>query len=172
MAMRLKIGTPLLTTLALLLIAATPAPITRADNAAIRAAIKVIYAPYLDPAKEISAFEAPVFSARTTALIKQWRNRRSSDEVSPLSQGDWFCQCQDWDSPGFRVTAIKIQPQAKGKVIANVSYDLGWDEVRNLKFVMIRERGKWQIDDLISSGGYPSLTNGLRQEIAEAGKAQ
>jgi Protein of unknown function (DUF3828) len=166
--MQQTIRAPLLATLALLLIAATPAPITRADNSAIRAAIKTIYAPYVDPTKEISAFEAPVFSARTKALIALWSNRRTSDEVSPLSQGDWFCQCQDWDSPGFRVTAIKIQPQAKGKIIATVSYDLGWDEVRSLKFLMIRERGRWKVDDLLYDDASIRLTTELRREIAEA----
>jgi Protein of unknown function (DUF3828) len=168
--MRRKIRTPLLATQAILLIAASPTPITRVDNGAIRAAIKVIYAPYIDPTNELSAFEAPVFSTRTKVLITQWSNRRSSDEVSPLAEGDWFCQCQDWDAKEFRVTAIKIQPQAKGKVIANVSYDLGWDEVRSLKFLLIREAGRWKVDDLLYDNESVSLTAELRREIAEASK--
>jgi hypothetical protein len=142
------------------------AGLPRADDAAIRAAIRAIYAPYNAPEVETSSMDRRVFSVRTQALINRWQNRRPTDEVTPMSESDWFCQCQDWDSKGFRVTAITLHALAKGKVRAKVSYDLGWDEARTLTFVMLGERGQWKVDDLLYEDEYGSLTKQLAKEIA------
>jgi Protein of unknown function (DUF3828) len=114
-----------------------------------------------------------VFSGPTKALIETWKKRANNEgEITDLSGEDWFCQCQDWDPERFRVTGVKLQPLARGKVRADVSLLLARGAPGKLQLIMIRERGKWLVDDLIAINGYPTLTTGLRREIAEAAGAK
>ena len=155
--------------LALVLIAAG---LPRADDAALRAVIRVIYAPYNAPSDAEASMDRPVFSNATKKLIETWKERANNEgEITDLSGGDWFCQCQDWDSEKFRVTAIKLQPMPKGKVKADVTFILAGSESRKLRLIMTRERGKWLVDDLIAVNGYSNLTTGLRRELAEVVKS-
>jgi Protein of unknown function (DUF3828) len=147
----------------------TAAGLPRADDAALRAAIRGIYAPYTLPSATTVSMERRVFSARTQLLINRWRNRRnSSDEVTPLGEGDWFCQCQDWEPKAVKVNTIQLVPLAKGKVRADVRYAISRQELRHLRFVMVREGGTWKVDDLLYDDQYGSLVTALRKEIAEA----
>jgi hypothetical protein len=155
--------------LAFALIAAAPAKMTPADDAAIRAVIRTIYTPYNAPSDTESSMDRRVFSAPTKALIETWKVRANNEgEITDLSGEDWFCQCQDWDPEKFRVTAIKLQPLSRGKVRADVALLLARGAPGKLRLIMTRERGKWLVDDLIAINGYPNLTTGLRREIAEA----
>jgi hypothetical protein len=43
-----------------------------------------------------------------TALIARWKAVMPQDEVDALNDGDWLCQCQDWDGDGFRATIVSI----------------------------------------------------------------
>ena len=160
-------------TLPILALALIAAGLPRADDAAIRAAIRTIYAPYNAPSDAEASMDRPVFANATKKLIETWKERANNEgEITDLSGGDWFCQCQDWDPEKFRVTAIKLQPLPKGKVRADVTFILAGSESRKLRLIMIRERGKWLIDDLISVSGYPSLTAGLHRELADAAESK
>lgn len=170
--MRQIISKLMITALFAVLIAASPAKVAPADDAAIRAAIRGVYAPYNAPSDAETPMEQRIYSSATQALLDRWkRTAYSEGEITSLSESDWFCQCQDWDSEKFRVTAIKLQPMPKGKVKADVTFILAGSESRKLRLIMTRERGKWLVDDLISINGYSNLTTGLRRELAEAVKS-
>jgi Protein of unknown function (DUF3828) len=153
----------------LVLIGAGPPPLSKADDNSLRAAIKAIYAPYSLPSRETESTARPVYSARTRALITRWSETRPLDEVTPMAESDWFCQCQDWDPAATRLRSILIKPRTPNRAEAKATYMIGWDEDRSLRFLMIREGGKWKVDDLLYDDEYVSLTTQLRKEIAEAG---
>jgi Protein of unknown function (DUF3828) len=153
----------------LALIAAGPPPLTKAEGISLRAAIRAIYAPYSLPSRETESIARPVYSARTRALINRWSETRPFDEVTPMAESDWFCQCQDWDPAATRLRAILITPRTANRAEAKATYMIGWNEDRSLRFLMIREGGKWKVDDLLYDDEYVSLTTQLRKEIAEAG---
>jgi hypothetical protein len=161
----------LTTGLAAFLIAAAPAKVAQADDAAIRAVIRGIYETYNAPSDAETPMSRQIYSAGTQALLVRWnRTAYSEGEVTSLSESDWLCQCQDWDPEKFRLTSMKLLPLARGKVRADVTFTLSRGDGGKIQMIMIRERGKWLVDDLVSVNGYPNLTTGLRREIAEASK--
>jgi Protein of unknown function (DUF3828) len=157
-------------TLPILALALIAAGLPPADDAAIRAAIRGIYAPYNAPSDAETPMEQRIYSAGTQVLLDRWTTVAYREgEITSLSESDWLCQCQDWDPETFRVTGVKLQPLARGKVRADVSLLLARGSPGKLRLIITRERGKWLIDDLVAINGYPTLMTGLRREIAEAG---
>lgn len=146
-------------TLAALLLAAAAPP--AAERAALDAAVATIYRPYATPDGMDPMWEYPVYSARTTALIAQWRRVAPEEEPDDLSDGDWFCQCQDWLNLRARVTAREMIGPNRASL--RVRIDIG-GAVRDARMVFVRERGRWKLDDLFAA---PSMPRGLRQALRE-----
>lgn len=138
------------------------------DRSAIDASVARIYAPYRSGGSEEAAWERPVFSARTAALIAQWQKVMPADEVDNLNDGDWFCLCQDWDQEKFRHAVIARRALGKGMVEATVRLDIGFGEKRDLRMTFAREKGGWRLDDLFAAQDFPrGLKQALRETIAE-----
>ena len=135
----------------------------------IKAAVNAIYARYR--ATPI-ADEMPLFTKRMRDLITRWHKSQPKDEVTPLGDFDWFCQCQDFDSKTFAVKAIALRKGAAGAYEANVAYNIGWDGDQRLRLVMMVEEGGWKVDDILFAPdtGIKSLRAGLEGEIRDAAK--
>ena len=150
-------------------LAAGPASATEAE--AVDVAITNLYAPYVAEAPDWDAVRAQQnYSAETAELIAQWEKGLPSDEVTYLADFDWLCECQDWDSTGFRV---KIPPHGepvgeRTEVTAQVS--IGWGEASEpieKRFIMVREGGAWKVDDMFSEVFQQGLKAALRRGIAD-----
>jgi Protein of unknown function (DUF3828) len=139
-------------------------------GATVDAVVRSVLAPYANP--RIVApnyFTAPPWTTRTRALIRAWQDapKSANTDVTPLSEGDWLCQCQDWDSAAFRVQSVRTTKMTQDRVIAEVRYAISRTDARRLRFVMQQEGGQWRIDDLLFEHDRQSLRSQLRGEIAE-----
>lgn len=153
-----------MTILSSLLLAGAALP--AADLAAIDARLKQIYRPYSLPSVAKAAWDYPVFSAETTALIAHWKRVQPKDEPDDLNDGDWFCLCQDWDRKKFRATPGAVSQIDTGLAQVTVSIDLGFDEPRNERLVLKQEHGGWRLDDLFATDFPRGLKQKLRETIA------
>lgn len=143
----------------LLSAAALPA----AEQAAVDALVRRIYAPYADPAMPPGLLDAPIYSARTAALLARWRKVTPADEPDRLSDGDWFCQCQDWEPAAFRLAITRRERLRSGAARVSVRFALGGGATRTARLVFVREGGEWRVDDLFT----PDMPRGLGQTIRE-----
>lgn len=142
----------------LMLAAATASPGGTAE-----AAVAAIYAPYSGPVTATAAWEYPIFSKQTAALIARWRMVTPQDEPDALSDGDWLCLCQEFDNKAFKA-AVLSQREARGGTQVAVRLDLGFGARRDVQLELKREGEVWRLDDLY---GAPDFPNGLKQKLQE-----
>jgi hypothetical protein len=152
---------------ALMAMLAAPAPAEEPGPATLQARVAAIFAPYNGPDMTGAVWDRPIFSRHTAALIAQWRATAPSDEPDALSDGDWLCLCQDWDKAKFRAVLGKVEQRGRGEVRAHVRLDLGWDTVRQMQLVMVRQGGEWLVDDIVAADFPDGLKQALRETIAE-----
>ena len=153
------------TILPALLFSAAVLPAT--EQAAVDALVRRIYAPYSDPAMPAGLLDAPIYSAQTTALLARWRKVTPSDEVDRLSDGDWFCQCQDWEPAAFRLTITRRERLHSGAARVAVRFALDGGTTRTARLVFVKEAGTWRVDDLFTPDMPAGFRQTLRQTIAE-----
>jgi hypothetical protein len=158
------IGLTSLASLAITSPVAIAAP-TKKD-AVLDAAVTRIFAPYKLEDSGKAIWEQPFFSAATRILITQWQRSTPKNEVTDLSGGDWLCQCQDWDFAAFKVTKKRYKSLSPAKVEAVVEMDLGFDERRTTTFLLVLEKGRWEIDDVITPSSPKGVKSEMRAEIA------
>jgi hypothetical protein len=158
----------------LALLAAAPAPVklSAADDASLRFAVRAIYKPY--SAKDVphapAAWDYPIYAQATKALIASWKKATlNPDEVTAMSDFDWLCQCQDYDYKTAKITSITSRG-IRGGAEANVLFTPGWKEKSQLRLMMVKEKGRWMISDMVFENDRTPLTSLLRQAIAEAKK--
>jgi hypothetical protein len=146
---------------------ATATPAHAADSAPALA-VRAILSPYANPATEPpAAWNRRVFSQPVAALIARWKQVRPDEEPDALSDGDWFCQCQDWDVRAFRITRITTANLTATRAEVSVSFNLSTTETRAARYVMKRESGRWVLDDLFDRSTPKGLQAALRETIAE-----
>jgi hypothetical protein len=146
------------------LLASTPLPAE--DVAAVEARVSEIFQPYKAEANDAAAWELPVFSRETKALIGHWQRVMPEGEVDELNDGDWFCQCQDWDQQKFSVTSGLPSTLSEGLVEVEARVDLGFDGeggIRTLRLIFRREGKGWMLDDMFAD----SFPDGLKQALRE-----
>ena len=152
---------------ALPLAAACSAPAQAGDSAAVDAAVTALYAPYGAEAPDWDAVRAlKNYSESTETLIAQWEKGLPEDEVTPLGDFDWLCECQDWDSSAFKLTIKPHGAPAAGKAEVSATIALGYGETRAERFLMVKEGGAWKVDDLFSGSFPKGLKAALTEEIA------
>ncbi|MFM9937292.1 MAG: DUF3828 domain-containing protein [Novosphingobium sp.] len=142
--------------LAALALAAAPTPAATPE-----AAIAAIYAPFNQADMRDAAWERPIFTSRLRALIAKWRAVTPSDEVDDLSDFDWLCQCQDWDSPTFRTRIIHNRSNGPGRRAVTVALGSPHHRHAPVRFVLQRMGSAWLIDDIFASG----FRGGLRASL-------
>ena len=148
-------------------VALASAALPAADQAAVDALVQRIYAPYADPASPPALLDAPIYSAETAALLARWKAVTPAEEPDRLSDGDWFCQCQDWDQAAFRLSIGKRERLASGAVRVSVRFTLVADTTRGAKLVLVREGADWRVDDLFSREMPRGFKQTIRRTIAE-----
>lgn len=124
------------------------------------ATVAAIYAPYRTTQMPDAAWERPIFSPSLGALIAQWRAVMPQHEIDELSDFDWLCQCQDWDSSSINPRVIRAVPLGAGRREVTVTLS---SRSAPLRFVLNQVGGRWLVDDLFA----PDFAKGLRAALVE-----
>lgn len=143
------------------------APLAAADRTALDALVAGIYQPYSQEVHATPSWEYPVFSREVSALIAHWRRVTPSDEPDRLSDGDWFCLCQDWDHRAFRAAILSRGQNGRDRARLAVRVDLGHGQTRDLRMAFRREGGEWRLDDIFARDYPGGLKRTIRQTIRE-----
>lgn len=170
-------GQGVVAALAVLALAASPAFAKKpaaADEAAVREIVRQIYADYNrvtedSPEVATEGYE-PTYSASLDALVQKWMPYASGDEVYPMADFDWYCQCQDFDTKTAHVVSQSYQAKGAGTIVAKVVFS-GFEGNKGspLIFTFIKEANGWALDDLkFDEGG--TLRSGLQQDISDGEK--
>ena len=108
-----------------------------------------------------AAWERPIFTPRLKAMIARWRAVTPTSEVDELSDFDWLCQCQDWDSPTFSTRIMASRRLGPGRRVVTVALGQAPGRRERLRFVLSRVGAQWLIDDIFASG----FRGGLRASL-------
>jgi hypothetical protein len=136
------------------------------DRSAIEERVVEMFKPYAASSDTPAAWDYPIYSAEVTALIAEWRSVTPTDEVDALSDGDWLCQCQDWDAEAFTATIGAVGGWNEGFLEVDLTVDLGLDgpdATRMERLSFKREGAEWKVDDLFAD----SFPNGLKQALRD-----
>jgi hypothetical protein len=147
----------------LLLAAAAPSDTERLE---IETTVVGIFRSYTGPPGSTAAWDQAIYSAEVTALIAQWKAVMPEGELDGLNDGDWLCQCQDWDGDAFQARINSIQLTAPAVAEVAITVDLGFGQAgseREERLILRREGEAWMIDDIVAE----SFPNGLRQALRE-----
>jgi hypothetical protein len=145
--------------LAALLLAS--AALSASDRKALDATTRQIYAPYSRETNYEAVWERDIWSADMRRLIDKWQTVVPEGEVDAMNDGDWICQCQDWDSKKFRVKITKREAKGRDAALIGVDFNLGHGEPRDAYFEFRRENGRWLIDDIYSE----PYSDGIKAEL-------
>jgi len=139
------------------------------DQARLTQTVESLFHPYsISPSRRAPAvWERPIWSRETAALIARWRRVAPRDEVDDLSDGDWLCQCQDWDEHAFRLTIVSRRVDAPRHAVVEVRLRLARRESVSARLLLRVENGAWKLDDLIARDYPAGLKAALRRTIAE-----
>lgn len=149
--------------------ASAPAAVSDADKAAAEQVIRTVYASYnrQDMSRTPASWEQPVFSTELTSLIATIP--RPEGESGPLSDADWFCNCQDWDPATAGITELSSAARPDGKIVVSSTFQAMTDaDPARIDFLMVREAGGWKIDDLLTPGGGTTLRRDIADAVTEA----
>jgi hypothetical protein len=140
----------------------------RPDAPGIKAQIAKIYKPYKSKMGTAAWWEYPVFSAEARKLIRQWEaaSAGNNDELGSINSADWLCACQDFDPKTFKVTVDTVQVLASGKTEATITIHQGWGGSSKQRFIMVNEKGRWEIDDILEIGAKEGMQAALRDDVA------
>jgi len=151
----------------LLLAAAAP---SAGDRVELETRVVEIFQSYRGPPNAVAAWDNPIYSAEVAALIARWKAVMPQDEVDALNDGDWLCQCQDWDGDGFQATIVSMAMSDEDTAVAELSVELGFggpDSIRGEQVTFRREQGVWTIDEIVAEAFPNGLKQALRDTIAE-----
>ena len=144
------------------------AALSATDRMALDAATKAIYAPYQDEAISPPPWERDIWSREVQHLITHWQSVLPQDEPDAMNDGDWLCQCQDWDAKAFSMTITSRK--AAEKDVAEVAVDLVLfkdSDPRDAFLTFRREEGRWMLDDMYTEEYADGVKTALRQTILE-----
>lgn len=153
--------------LAAVLLLATAA-LSASDRPALDAATIAVYAPYRDETADVAVWERDIWSREVRKLITKWQAVIPEDEPDALNDGDWLCQCQDWDANAFRMTITKRKKVSKDQAELAVDIVLFKDaDPRDAFLTFRREQGIWKLDEMYTEEYSDGIKAALRQTIAE-----
>ena len=107
--------------------------------------------------------------AKVAALIARWQAVLPEGELDGLNDGDWLCQCQDWDGDAFQARIDAIEMVGTGVAEVAITVDLGFGEPgseRAERLTLRREGEAWLIDDIVAESFPEGLKQALRETIA------
>jgi hypothetical protein len=150
------------------LILATTAP-SAAGVDSIKAFISEIYGPYFpesDPRHRSwsqTYEDRPIWSAQTTALFKTWRGLPK--EADSINDQDGLCDCQAQNGR-FEVHVLSVAQPDRDHASVDIKTENGTVGPAGLKLSIVREGGRWRLDDVYWDGRKAWLKATLRGEIA------
>lgn len=143
------------------------ASLSASDRAALDGATRAIYAPYRRERTPIP-WERDIWSREIQHLITHWQSVLPPDEPDAMNDGDWLCQCQDWDRKAFRVTIKghrKVEKDAAEIAVGIVLFENA--EPRGAVLAFRREEGRWMLDDMVAEEYPDGVKASLRQTILD-----
>lgn len=143
------------------------ASVTTADRAALDAATHAIYAPYRADEPSAAAWERDIWTREIQHLITHWQSVLPPDEPDAMNDGDWLCQCQDWDSRKFRVKIKSFKAKEPGVAEVAVDIFLGQGDPRDAFLSFRHEDGRWLLDDMYTEEYSDGIKAALRHTISE-----
>lgn len=144
---------------------ASPAAAKVPANKEVAAALDRIYGHYRRPDNATADWEQPVFTAALRGKIQAWR-RDAGDEPTDLSDFGWFCDCQDWDAKTFRAEKRAVRELGRNRIEVQVHVTVGWGGATDQRLILVREGGKWLVDDLFPRSTPEGIRRGLQRETA------
>jgi hypothetical protein len=149
--------------------ATVAAPVTKTDDSAVRKTVTKIYAPFRNEIIKEAWWEHPIYSAETRKKFVQWeqnRERRKADDIDDLNNGNWLCGCQEYDTKYFRVKQNNINSLGSGKIEADIQLQITQTDTRKIRFMMVKEKGRWKVDDMFTDDDAKGLKQTLSEQIA------
>lgn len=144
------------------------AALSASDRVALDATTRAIYAPYSREAISPPPGERDVWSREVRQLIAKWQAVIPEDEPDALNDGDWLCQCQDWDANAFRMSITKRKKVSKDQAELAVDIVLFKDaDPRDAFLTFRREDGIWKLDEIYTEEYSDGIKAALRQTITE-----
>ena len=149
-----------------LLLAVLPDP-APARQTKLDRAVERLFRPYSKPptAQVQAVWERPIWSRETATLIARWRKITPEDEVDDLSDGDWLCQCQDWDEHAFRLKIVSREIDPTGHTAVEVLLNIAPGPAKSIRLLMVDERDGWKLDDFVERGLNAGIQDELRRVV-------
>jgi hypothetical protein len=146
----------------------TAAALSAADRAALDEATDAIYAPYRGDRTSQAPWERAIWSSEVRHLISHWEAAQPEDEPDAMNDGDWLCQCQDWDAKAFHmsITSRKLIEPGVAEVAVDIVLFKDADP-RDAFLTLRREEGRWMLDDMYTEEYSDGIKSALRQTITE-----
>ena len=146
------------------------------EQQAVQSIVERIYSGYTKASTTVEASRptwgstpdgyVPAKSAALNALVEEWRSS-VDDDVFEMNTFDWYCQCQDYDEAKAHIVSQSYDTPGEGRILATVSFDVGYSEAQIMIFHFLLEGGVWTIDDLVFQGG-EHLREGLESDLLAA----
>lgn len=134
------------------------------DKAAIESMVAEIFAPYsAEETTPAAPWQRRIYSTETGALIAHWEKVQPSGEPDALNDGDWLCQCQDFDHKAFQAKTLVVWRPSRDVVKVSMELNLGHGVPRSARLTMARQGGEWRLDDIHG----PDFPKGLKQKLRE-----
>lgn len=159
----------MLATLVPLLLAAATATPSAVERSEIETTVVQIFRSYQGATGAVAAWDQAIYSAEVAALIARWQAVLPEGELDGLNDGDWLCQCQDWDGDAFQARIDAIEMVGTGVAEVAITVDLGFGEPgseRAERLTLRREGEAWLIDDIVAESFPEGLKQALRETIA------
>jgi hypothetical protein len=140
---------------------ANPATAALGDEEEVKAAISEMYKVFNDSKNDKAFMDLAIYSKATSDLIAQWNKVPSNDDnISGLENGNWLCNCQDFDAEKFKITSFTFAPCGLSDRHARVvvGLDLGTSEKRDIFLTLHKEQGRWTIADIEIDNMKPNIT--------------
>jgi hypothetical protein len=154
-----------------LLLAGAALPV--AERAQLDAAVQEIFVPYTQSDDTPAAsWQRHIYSAEIRALIAHWERVMPADEPDSLSDGDWLCQCQEFDHKAFRAVPLAVTALGPGTAEVRMRIDIGFGTRRDARIIMKKESAGWMLDDFRGPDFPKGLKQKIRETIAEDEKAR
>jgi hypothetical protein len=144
------------------------AALSKADRLALDAATAALYAPYSREEISPAVWERDIWSGEVRKLIARWQAVIPENEPDAMNDGDWLCQCQDWDAKAFHVTITQRKKVSKN--VAEVALDIvlfADAEPRDAFLTFRHENGRWLLDEMFTKEYADGIKAALVQTIVE-----
>ncbi|HVN01997.1 MAG TPA: hypothetical protein VMT68_17490 [Caulobacteraceae bacterium] len=156
--------------------ATAPATAQSADAADVKSFLAGLYAHYATPATDTGPSWAPlevgdkgngkdVLDPELVTLMQAYDKSQSGDEVGPID-GDWICDCQDWEKITATIT-VDEATATTAKAHSDFTDTAEPGKTKHVTFELAKTAAGWRIHDM-GTAEDASLRAVLTKAIADA----